>query len=150
MDTVKIFFESPRPFELSQIKPLMGVVGLYFIFLNEMKIQYPFQQSRLIYIGMSEKKTNSIGKRLQGHFDGSSGNEGLVNYRQVEPVLFTHINFDMVRSIWPLRIEDLESFFILDFVRLYGVYPICNNKTGFEILKSELKVGLQIEWSFFQ
>lgn len=128
----------------------MGVVGLYFIFLNEMKIQYPFQQSRLIYIGMSEKKTNSIGKRLQGHFDGSSGNEGLVNYRKVEPVLFTHINFDMVRAIWPLRIEDLESFFILDFVRLYGVYPICNNKTGFEILKSELKIDLKIEWSFFQ
>lgn len=150
MDTVKIFFESPKPFELSQIKPLMGVVGLYFIFLNEMKIQYPFQQSRLIYIGMSEKKTNSIGKRLQGHFDGSSGNEGLVNYRKVEPVLFTHINFDMVRAIWPLRIEDLESFFILDFVRLYGVYPICNNKTGFEILKSELKIDLKIEWSFFQ
>lgn len=150
MDTVKIFFESPKPFELPQIKPLMGVVGLYFIFLNEMKIQYPFQQSRLIYIGMSEKKTNSIGKRLQGHFDGSSGNEGLVNYRKVEPVLFTHINFDMVRAIWPLRIEDLESFFILDFVRLYGVYPICNNKTGFEILKSELKIDLKIEWSFFQ
>lgn len=150
MDTVKIFFESPKPFELSQIRPLMGVVGLYFIFLNEMKIQYPFQQSRLIYIGMSEKKTNSIGKRLQGHFDGSSGNEGLVNYRKVEPVLFTHINFDMVRAIWPLRIEDLESFFILDFVRLYGVYPICNNKTGFEILKSELKIDLKIEWSFFQ
>lgn len=128
----------------------MGVVGLYFIFLNEMKIQYPFQQSRLIYIGMSEKKTNSIGKRLQGHFDGSSGNEGLVNYRKVEPVLFTHINFDMVRAIWPLRIEDLESFFIFDFVRLYGVYPICNNKTGFEILKSELKIDLKIEWSFFQ
>lgn len=99
---------------------------------------------------MSEKKTNSIGKRLQGHFDGSSGNEGLVNYRKVEPVLFTHINFDMVRAIWPLRIEDLESFFILDFVRLYGVYPICNNKTGFEILKSELKIDLKIEWSFFQ
>jgi hypothetical protein len=150
LDTVKIFFERPKPFELPHIKTLMGVVGLYFIFLNEMKIQYPFKQSRLIYIGMSEKKTNSIGRRLQGHFDGSSGNEGLVNYRKVEPVFFTHINFDMVRSIWPLRIEDLESFFILDFLRLYGVYPICNNKTGFEILKSELKIDLKIEWSFFQ
>ena len=44
--------------------------------------------------------------------------------------MFTHLNFEMLRRLWKQSIEDLESYFILDFVRLYGVYPICNNKTG--------------------
>lgn len=149
METIKIFFEPAKPFEMSQVRPLMGVVGLYFIFLSQTEIQYPFQRSRLIYIGMSEKKTNSIGKRLQGHFEGSSGNEGLSNYRKVGNLLFTYINFEMVKNFWPLRIEDFESFFIIDFVKLFGVYPICNNKTGFEILKNDLNVTFQIDWSFF-
>lgn len=34
---------------------------------------------------MSERKTNSIGSRLLGHFDGKSKNVGLSNYRKVEP-----------------------------------------------------------------
>jgi|TARA_B110000967_G_C18873023_1_gene556577 hypothetical protein len=81
---------------------------------------------------MSEKKTNSIGSRLLGHFDGKSKYLGLTNYRKVEPLLFTYINFEMLKNIWQFRIEDLESYFILDFVKKYGVYPICNNKSGFE------------------
>ena len=79
---LKIFFDQPKTFELQNIKPLMGLAGLYFIFSKKTLIQYPFQKSRLLYIGMSEKKTNSIGSRLTGHFDGKSKNLGLVNYRK--------------------------------------------------------------------
>jgi hypothetical protein len=150
MKTVKIFFDEPKPFELGNIKPLGGIIGLYFIFLPRTEIQYPFKKSRLIYIGMSEKRTNSIGKRLSDHYDGSSGNPGLVNYRKVESLRFTYINFEMLKNVWQHRIEDLESYFILDFVKQYGVYPICNNKTGFEILKSDLEVTLDIDWSYFE
>lgn len=135
---------------MENIKPLDGIMGLYFIFLPQMEIQYPFKKSRLIYIGMSEMRTNSIGKRLSDHFDGKSGNPGLVNYRKVESLYFTYINFEMLKRIWKHRIEDLESYFILDFVKHYGVYPICNNKTGFEILKSDLEVELEIDWSYFE
>ena len=48
------------------------------------------------------------------------------------------------------RVEDLESYFILDFVKNYGVYPICNNKTGFEILKSDLDLSIDINWTYFE
>jgi hypothetical protein len=99
---------------------------------------------------MSEKRTNSIGKRLSDHYDGKSGNPGLVNYRKVEPLYFTYINFEMLRKFWELRVEDLESYFILDFVNHYGVYPICNNKTGFEILEIDLNINLEIDWSYFE
>ena len=150
MKTVKIFFDEPLPFEIGNIKPLVGIIGLYFIFLPETEIQYPFKKSRLIYIGMSEKRTNSIGKRLSDHYDGSSGNPGLVNYRKVEPLRFTYINFEMLKKVWQHRIEDLESYFILDFVKQYGVYPICNNKSGYEILKSDLDVTLDIDWPYFE
>ena len=124
----KIYFDERKTFEMQNIKPLVGLTGLYFIFSEKTKINYPFKKSRLLYIGMSEKKTNSIGSRLAGHFDGKSKNLGLVNYRKIEQLFFTYIDFDMLRSFWNHRVEDLESYFILDFVEKYGVYPICNNK----------------------
>jgi hypothetical protein len=98
---------------------------------------------------MSEKKTNSIGSRLMGHYDGQSGNIGISNYRKVEPLGFTYINYDMLKYFWKYRIEDLESYFILDFVKLFGVYPICNNKTGFEILRTDLSLNMEIDWNYF-
>lgn len=148
--TVSIYFDSPKSFEATNIKPLNGITGLYFIFSSSIQIQYPFDQSKLLYIGMSEKKTNSIGRRLIGHFEGKSKNVGLVNYRKVEPLWFTYINIEMLRNIWDFRVEDLESYFILNFVKHYGVYPICNNKTGFEILNNTLTTDFKIDWSYFK
>lgn len=147
---VTIYFDSPKPFIPSNIRPLNGIAGLYFIFSQSIDIQYPFETSKLLYIGMSEKRTNSIGSRLIGHFDGKSKNVGLSSYRQVEPLLFTYINFEMLRNIWQFRIEDLESYFILNFVEHYGVYPICNNKTGFEILNNTLTTSFKIDWKYFK
>lgn len=149
MQNLQINFDTPKQFELSNIKPLNGIVGLYLIFTTNTQIQYPFKKSRLLYIGMSEKKTNSIGSRLTGHFEGKSRNVGLVNYRKIEPLIFTYINFEMLKSFWQLRIEDLESYFILNFVENFGVYPICNNKTGFEVLKNDLEVDILIDWNYF-
>jgi len=150
MGNIRVFFDEPKVFDLQNIKPLTGIIGLYFIFLAKTEIQYPFKRSRLIYIGMSEKRTNSIGNRLAGHHDGQSGNVGIVNYGKTEQLMFTYTNFEMLRRIWTYSIEDLESYFILDFVRRYGVHPICNNKTGSEILQNELEVTLEIDWDYFK
>ncbi len=147
---VTIYFDSPKLFEANNIKPLNGIAGLYFIFSQSIEIQYPFQKSKLLYIGMSERRTNSIGNRLLGHFDGKSKNLGLVNYRKVEPLFFTYINFEMLKSLWQFRIEDLESYFILDFVEQFGVYPICNNKSGFEIQNQTLTSSFKIDWKYFK
>jgi len=97
-----------------------------------------------------KKKTNSIGSRLTGHFEGKSKNLGLVNYRKVGQLKFTIINFEMLKNFWEYRIEDLESYFILDFVENYGVYPICNNKSGFEILEKKIKANFVIDWKYFE
>lgn len=150
MKSIKICFERYKLFEPRNVKSLFGITGLYFIFLSESKIQYPFSTSKLIYIGMSEKRTNSIGSRLSEHFEGTSGNIGLTSYRKSELLYFTYLNFEMFKEFWPLRVEDLESYFILDFVDKYGVYPICNNKTGFEVLKSELDITFDIDWKYFK
>ncbi|MBU2652543.1 MAG: hypothetical protein KKA81_16585 [Bacteroidetes bacterium] len=147
---VTIYFDSPKLFEANNIKPLNGITGLYFIFSQSIEIQYPFQKSKLLYIGMSERRTNSIGNRLLGHFDGKSKNLGLVNYRKVEPLFFTYINFEMLKNLWQFRIEDLESYFILDFVEQFGVYPICNNKSGFEIQHQTLTSSFKIDWKYFK
>ncbi|MGG5570622.1 hypothetical protein [Myroides odoratimimus] len=147
---VTIYFDRPKLFEANNIKPLNGIAGLYFIFSQSIEIQYPFEKSKLLYIGMSERRTNSIGNRLLGHFDGKSKNLGLVNYRKVEPLFFTYINFEMLKSLWQFRIEDLESYFILDFVEQFGVYPICNNKSGFEIQNQILTSSFKIDWKYFK
>src|SRR3954470_12872448 len=107
---VSIYFDAPRSFDLNNTKSLGGVTGLYFIFSKTIVIQYPFNKSRLLYIGMSERKTNSIGSRLSEHFEGRSKNVGLTNYRKTEPLQFTYINFQTLENIWQLRIEDLESY----------------------------------------
>ena len=130
MNTISIYFDSPKSFELANIKPLGGIVGLYFIFTQSTLIQYPFNTSSLLYIGMSEKKTNSIGSRLLGHFEGTSKNIGLINYRKEAPLLFAYLNFDILKSNWKYSIEELESYFIQSFVKHFGVYPICNNRRG--------------------
>ena len=150
VNEVTIYFDSPKLFEANNIKPLNGIAGLYFIFSQSIEIQYPFEKSKLLYIGMSERRTNSIGNRLLGHFDGKSKNLGLVNYRKVEPLFFTYINFEMLKSLWQFRIEDLESYFILDFVEQFGVYPICNNKSGFEIQNQILTSSFKIDWKYFK
>jgi len=149
MNTVNILFNTPLEFKLDIIKPLTGIVGLYFIFSEQLHVQYPFKSSRLLYIGMSEKKTNSIGSRLSGHFEGKSKNVGLVNYRKVALLKFTYLNYELFKDIWELRIEDMESHFILDFVKNFGVYPICNNKVGFEVLKSDINIRFIIDWDYF-
>jgi hypothetical protein len=146
----KINFDKFQDFAIRNIKPLIGICGLYFIFLKETEIPYPFGKSRLIYIGMSEKKTNSIGKRLSDHFDGVSRNEGISNYKKAEGLYFTYLNFEMLKQIWQHRIEDLESYFILDFLDKYGVYPICNNKSGFEIKRHDVPSMFQINWKYFE
>jgi len=148
--TVKIYFDKYQEFELKNIKPLGGICGLYFIFLKKTEIPYPFTKTKLIYIGMSEKRTNSIGKRLSGHYDGSSGNAGILNYRKTEGLHFTYINFETLKGVWGHRIEDLESYFILDFVKNFGVYPICNNKSGYEIREITLPIKLDIDWKYFE
>lgn len=150
VDEISIYFDAPKKFVAENIKPLAGIAGLYFIFSTTISIQYPFDKSRLLYIGMSERKTNSIGSRLIGHFDGTSKNVGLVNYRKIEPLHFTYLNFEILQNIWQYRIEDLESYFILNFVEHFGVYPICNNKSGYEILNNQIQTKLNINWNYFK
>ena len=150
MQTIRIFFDQPYPLEIRTIRQTVGITGLYFIFLGNVVIQYPFGQSSLIYIGMSEKRGNSIGNRLAGHLDGQSGNVGISNYARFYRAFFTYLNFQMLKQTWHHTIEDLESYFIADFVDKHGVHPICNNKTSLEIAHKDITVDLVIDWSYFE
>jgi hypothetical protein len=150
MENIKIYFNEPQVFKQRNFKSLKGITGLYFIFLDNIHINYPFKKSKLIYIGMSEKRTNSIGNRLSNHYDGKSGNVGILNYKKADTLLFTYLNFEMIKQFWNYGIENLESYFILDFVEKYGSYPICNNKSGYEILDNELNINIDINWAYFR
>jgi len=49
---ITIYFDKPKPFEPSNIKPLNGIVGLYFIFSQSIDVQYPFDKSKLLHMLM--------------------------------------------------------------------------------------------------
>lgn len=147
---LKINFDTGKPFEQKMFSGLERVRGLYFIFLNGRDISYPFASSSLIYIGMSEKSSNSIYSRLSSHLDGSSGNMGITNYKTVNDLRFTYLNFESISSFWGQNVEDLESYFLLSFVKKYGVYPICNNKTGNPTFDPKKTSELEIDWDYFQ
>jgi hypothetical protein len=125
------------------------MVGLYFIFLTDFVIEYPFRPSRLIYIGMSESKQNSIGNRLRDHISGQSGNPGLTNYIKTRGAHFTYLTFDLLEVLQVPTVPELEGLFLRAFLASFGCYPICNNQSGIEIRGEELPPQFEIDWQTF-
>jgi hypothetical protein len=148
METKRIKFS--RAYKLTDvaINPLKGYIGLYLIYLEDLSISYPFKESTLIYIGKSDSKQYSIGRRLKDHMSGS-GNPGVYNYAKKYSLSFTYVNFELVKPFWKNSIEDLENHFINDFLKQFGNYPICNNKSSFEESRIPMDIQLEIDWDFF-
>jgi hypothetical protein len=142
------FFES-KPLNDVSIRSVRGDVGLYFIYLANGYIEYPFQLSRLIYIGMSESTQNSIGKRLRDHASGQSGNPGLTNYIEAKGALFTHLAFDLLSVLQIRTVAEVEGVFLRSFLKAYGCYPVCNNQSGIELRGEQPSLHFQVEWQAF-
>ena len=142
------FFEIKKLDDVS-IRFVRGIVGLYFIFLADPLIEYPFRPCRLIYIGMSESKQNSIGSRLRDHASGQSGNPGLTNYIRTRGAQFTHLTFDLLSVLGIPTVAELEGMFLRAFLASFGCYPICNNQSGIEIRGEEPPTRFDIDWQAF-
>jgi hypothetical protein len=142
------FFEFKKLDEIS-IRFVRGIVGLYFIFLPDLTIEYPFRPCKLIYIGMSESKQNSIGNRLRDHASGQSGNPGLTNYIKTKDAEFTYLTFDLLSVLQIPTVGELEGAFLRAFLASFGCYPICNNQSGIEIRGEELPPQFDIDWHTF-
>jgi len=133
------------------IRYVQGFTGLYFIFLQTLAIAYPFDTSRLIYIGMSESTQNSIGNRLRGHKSGQSGNIGIMNYALRHKANFAYLRTDMLKILGSDNVLELESFFLTNFAASHGTYPICNNQSGISFPYSSIvKTAAIIDWGFFK
>src|SRR5438128_2562710 len=98
-NSIKITFPEQYPFDDLSIRYVQGLTGLYFIFLKSLSISYPFQASRLIYIGMSDSRQNSIGNRLRDHKSGQSGNIGIKNYALRYTANFTYLTTGMLQVL---------------------------------------------------
>jgi len=150
MDTIKIDFLEYHAFDESAIRLVQGTIGLYFIYLSDLRIPYPFDSSRLIYIGMSESKQNSIGKRLRAHKTGQSGNLAIMNYASRHDAFFTYFSLDILRALGTGNVHEVESFFLGNFLSRHGAYPICNNQSGASYPETTLSQDfLTINWDFF-
>lgn len=148
MEIKKITFQRAYELTAAYINPLKGYIGLYFIYTDNLLIPYPFKKSKLIYIGKSDSKQYSIGRRLKDHLAGS-GNVAVHNYARDYQISFTYLNFEIFKSFWRKSIEELENYFISDFLEKFGCYPVCNNRSSFEVGRSTSEVQLKIDWDFF-
>jgi len=147
---MKISFLEQHHFDETSTRFAQGSIGLYFIFLSELHIPYPFRLSRLIYIGMSESKQNSIGNRLRAHKTGQSGNLAIANYAARHDARFTYHSIDILKNLGTENILELESFFLADFLAEHGAYPICNNQSGTFFPETSLtREQFNIDWAFF-
>lgn len=146
---ITIRFFEPKALDDISIRSVRGVVGLYFIFSDEVMIDYPFRPSRLIYIGMSESKQNSIGNRLRDHASGQSGNPGLTNYIKTRGTRFSYLTFDLLSLLRIESIAELEGAFLRAFLGTFGCYPVCNNQSGIEFRGQELPPEFGIDWGPF-
>ncbi|CAN1724752.1 GIY-YIG domain-containing protein [Hyphomicrobium sp. 1Nfss2.1] len=145
-----IIFAKTYNLREQEVKFVQGVAGIYFIFLEAVAITYPFATSRLIYIGMSESRQNSIAMRLRSHLTGQSGNLGIANYAKAYSVKFTFYSADVLRSYGSDNIFDMESFFLSNFLEVHGSYPICNGQAGHQLSVTGQKPSASIDWAFFE
>ena len=150
MNDFSIGFTEEHDLDETSIRLVQGVVGLYFIYVTEFHIPYPMKSSRLIYIGMSESKQNSIGNRLRGHKTGQSGNLAIKNYASRYKVRFTFHSLQILKALGTESVLELESFFLGDFLAHHGSYPICNNQSGTNFPDTSLSsMSIRVEWDFF-
>lgn len=127
------------------------LTGIYFICLEDVTIAYPLNSSKLIYIGMSESSQHTISKRLRGHLSGQSGNIGIMNYARSHKVWFTYLSLEILSVLGSRNVRELETFFLSDFARQYGAYPICNGQAGMAYPDSLLPTaGITVDWETFQ
>lgn len=147
---MKILFTHSYNLSEQEIKFVRGVVGIYFIFLTESEIAYPLGSSKLIYIGMSNSKQNSIFKRLGGHLSGQSGNMGISNYAMAQRVKFSFYSAEVLSNYGNENLFDIESFFLSDFLNRYGCYPICNGQSGHKPSEELHLITATVDWSFFE
>ena len=122
---------------------------MYFLGAREGSlIDYPFRSSRLLYIGMSKSRQNSIGSRLRTHLSGRSGNIAIFNYSRVRPLVFSYFGIEVLRALGTANVPQIESFFLDSFLSNHGAYPICNNQCGVEFAASVLNAsGTEVDWA---
>lgn len=147
---IEVSFLHQYNFDDRSIQFTQGLVGIYFIYLSSSIISYPFGDSRLIYLGLSESRQNSIGRRLSAHLSGRSGNVCVKNYAARGGVRFTFHTFELLKNLGTTDLYEIESIFLGDFLRVKGTFPICNNQSGVKVLERPiLKENLQIDWEYF-
>ncbi len=150
MSVITIGFYEEHDFDDTSIRLVQGTIGLYFLYLTDTRIPYPFRGSRLIYIGMSESKQNSIGNRLKGHKSGLSGNAAIMNYAKQFKLRFTFHSQQILETLGSKNVLELESYFLREFLSDYGSYPICNNQSGTSFPETRLSpMSIRINWEYF-
>jgi hypothetical protein len=98
---------------------------------------------------MSESAHNSIGRRLRAHLTGQSGNYGIMNYAARYDVRFNYHSFQLLRNLGATDLYEIESFFLSDFLRVHGAFPVCNNQSGVTIIGSMIKKDVAVDWKHF-
>jgi hypothetical protein len=81
---------------------------------------------------------------------GQSGNLGIKNYANRYPTQFTFHSLDLLRVLGTDSLFEIEHFFLADFLKNFGAFPICNGQSGVEVKAPSLDTNRsRILWDFF-
>ena len=112
-------------------------------------IPYPFSGSRYDLHWHEQIPQNSIGRRLRAHLTGQSKNYGIMNYAARYRARFTYHSFQLLRNLGATNLYEIESFFLSDFLRVHGAFPICNNQSGLIVTQSKIRGDITVDWQHF-
>ena len=63
--------------------------------------------------------------------------------REIEP----RVSF--IRASANTSLYEIESFFLADFLRVHGAFPICNNQSGWTIIEPKIAGHIKVAWNHF-
>jgi hypothetical protein len=79
-----------------------------------------------------------------------SAQHGIRNYASRYPARFTYHSFELLQNLGATGLYEIESFFLGDFLRVHGAFPICNNQSGWNIIESKITGEITVEWKQFR
>ena len=100
-------------------------------------------------LGAPIRSRTNIGRIPRLHLTGQSGNYGIMNYAARYQARFTYHSFQLLRNLGAADLYEIESFFLSDFLRVHGAFPVCNNQSGVIVIQPTIRSDILVDWKHF-
>ena len=72
-----------------------------------------------------------------------------MNYAARYQARFTYHSYQLLRNLGAKDLYEIESFFLSDFLRVHGAFPVCNNQSGVTVIQPIIGPDITVDWKHF-